>query len=87
MELPEGITSTCLLNIVGHIQGLLWNAETVLAGSEVLCLQHKTQEFTKCVERTIELKVNPKATLRIFTHKQAGIHDKKGKGKGGLDKD
>ena len=63
MELPEGITSTCLLNIVGHILGLLWNAETVLAGSEVLCLQHKTQEFTKCVERTIELKVTPEQHL------------------------
>ena len=54
-------------------------------GSEVLCLQHKTQEFTKCVERSIELKANPRATLRIFTHNQPGIPDKKGKGKGGLD--
>ena len=49
----------------------------VLAGSEVLCLQHKTQEFTKCLERTIELKANPRATLRIFTHNQPGIPDKK----------
>ena len=39
--------------------------------------------FTKCVERTVKLKANPRATLRIFTYNQPGIPDKKDKGKGG----
>ena len=75
---------------------------TVLAGSEALCFQHKTQKDGRvqtiygmipqpgetphviCGEWTIKLKVNPRATLRIFTHKQSDKHDKKDKGRGGL---
>ena len=51
-------------------RGCFVSQRQYFAGSEVLYLQHRTQKYTKCVERTIKLKANSRATLSIFKHCQ-----------------